>query len=133
MLNPDKYIRAAYVGKFTPIWEKKVPKDITSPPANYYLISTQSKQPTERKKDCFEWQCQIVIECISIQPMGFSSSIAINDMEEQVISTIENGIEVENFDVKSYQFIDSISLDTETATNSIYRRVITYEHWLAEK
>lgn len=133
MLNPDENIRKAYAGKLSPIWEKRVPEDVKPVPNKYYLISTQSKQPTERKKDCFEWQCQIVIECISIQELGYASSIPVNNMEAAVITAIEAGIEVEGFDVKSYKFIGSVSLDTETQTNSIYRRVITYEHWLAEK
>lgn len=131
-INPNKYIRQAYINGLqgiAPIWEKKVPKNATVP-NKYFLISTQTRRETERKKCDYEWMCSIVIECISIQALGFGNSEPIDDLEESLISFVDSDITVAGFDVKETFFIDSIPLDTETPTNSIYRRVVTYEHWL---
>lgn len=138
VINPDKYIRLAYKNALNsfapgvPIWEKRVPIGTTPPPL-YYLISTQTKNETERSKDGYEWMCSIVIECVSIQGAGNASSIPINDLEEKLLSAVETGIEVSGFDVKETVFVDSVSLDIDGDTDSIYRRVVTYQHWLNMK
>lgn len=135
VINPDKYIRLAYknaLESYAPIWEKKVPIG-TTPPSEYYLISTQTRNETERSKDGYEWLCSIVIECVSIQGLGNASSVPINDLEENLMSAVESGIEISGFDVKETIFIDSIPLDIEGQTDSIYRRVVTYQHWLNRK
>lgn len=132
VINPDKYIRAAYktaLQNYAPVWEKKVPIDVT-PPVKYYLISTQTKNETERSKCGYEWMCSIVIECVSIQGAGNASSVPINDMEEHLISVVETGLNIAGFDLKETFFVDSVPLDIDTPTNSIYRRVVTYQHWL---
>jgi len=132
VINPDKYIRAAYataLATYAPVWEKKVPINVSIPPL-YYLISTQTKNETERRKCGYEWMCSITIECVSIQQQGMASSVAINDLEENLLSVVASEIQVAGFDVKDTFFIDSVSLDVDTPTNSIYRRVVTYQHWL---
>lgn len=131
-INPDKYIRKAYYDAlkvYAPVWEKKVPKDVAIP-NKYYLISSQTRNETERKKCGYEWSCSIVIECVNIQPNGYADSTIINDMEQDLLSIIDSGLTIAGFDMKQTNFIDSISLDTETPTNSIYRRVVNYQHWL---
>lgn len=132
VINPDKYIRAAYkVGleADAPVWEKKVPID-GSTPSRYYIISTQTKNETERSKDGYEWMCSIVIECVSWQGLGNASSVPINDMEQHLISIVQTGLNIAGFDLKETTFVDSVPLDVDTPTDSIYRRVVTYQHWL---
>ena len=131
-INPDKYIRKAYfdaLKAYAHVWEKKVPKD-TPIPSKYYLISSQTKNETERKKCGSEWSCSIVIECVNIQSNGYANSEIINDMEQDLLSVVDSGLIIQGFDLKQTNFVDSISLDTETPTNSIYRRVVNYQHWL---
>lgn len=138
VINPDKYIRLAYKNALNsfapgvPIWEKKFPTG-TTPTGLYYLISTQTRNETERSKDGYEWLCSITIECVSVQGLGNASSVPINDLEEKLLSAVETGIDVSGFDVKETLFVDSISLDIEGQTDSIYRRVVTYQHWLNMK
>jgi len=141
-INPNKHIRKAYktaLQNIAPIWEKKVPKG-TTVPEKYFLISTQTKQSIERSKplsdtdaNVWEWQTSIVVEAIVWQALGFADSEPIDDLEQALINAIEAGITVDDFDVKSVIFVDSVPLDTETPTHSIYRRVITYEHWMQEQ
>lgn len=135
VINPDKYVRLAYktpLETVAEVFEKKVPKDgiIRN---KYYLISTQKKNEIERSKDGYEWLVSIVIECVSIQDLGFASSVSINDMEEHLISVVDSGLNIAGFDLKETTFVDSIPLDIDTPTNSIYRRVVTYQHWLNRK
>lgn len=134
MLNPDKYIRKGIIDKLEqferPIWAKKVPKNVSPVPNIYTLITTQTKTRYETSKDCWEWLCQTTLDIIGVQPAGYSSTVAIDDLEGQYITAIEEGINVEGFMVKDTRLVDSRPLDVETDTQSIERRILIYEHWL---
>lgn len=146
MLNPNEPLRAAYVEAIQTatglqVWAKKVPKDVVIPD-QYIIINSQSKTLTEEYKNLsapplvankFEWLCTITLDLYNINLAGFGDP-AINDaIEALVISAVQDGIEVDGFEVKSYSFIDSIDLDIETDTQSIERRVVTYQHWLCQR
>lgn len=135
-LNPNTALRTAYLAALAgigiPGWAKKIPKDIKPIPDQYYLVTSQTLNPTERKKDCFEWLCTIVIDVIFVGPAGYVSPVKTEDIEAKVITAVENGINVIGFDVKSIEFIDSVNLDEETESQSIERRAITYQHWLCQ-
>lgn len=135
-LDPNTALRSAYLSALSgigiPGWAKKVPKNITPIPVNYFLVTSQTLNPTERSKDCFEWLCSIVIDVIYAGAAGYANPVQTETIEAQIITAIEAGITVEGFDVKSIRFIDSINLDEETDTQSIERRVITYQHWLCQ-
>lgn len=133
--NPEMPLRTAYIQALSgiqPTWSGKVPKNV-SVPNKYTLIGTQTKNPTEKGKDgCMEWICTIVIDLYNLNIAGYSAK-GVNDVvEEQVINIIEAGIDVDGFRVNSIDFIDSKDLSIETPTQSIERRVITYQHWLAQ-
>lgn len=133
MLNPDKYLRAGVIAALTPtgkpVWAKKVPKNTTIPPL-YTLITTQIKTRTEVSKDCWEWLCQMTLDIIGVRPAGYSSTVAIDDLEGQIVTIIEAGFNVQGFMVKDIRLIDSRPLDVETDTQSIERRILIYEYWL---
>jgi hypothetical protein len=135
LLNPNAPLRNAYLTAWAatglPVWAKKVPKSAVIP-KQYILITSQTKQRTEVSKDCFEWLCQIVVDIIYVGAAGYASPIKNDDIEEIGVNAIQAGIVVAGFDVKSYDFIQSLDLDIETDTQSIERRVITYEHWLQQ-
>lgn len=147
ILNPNEPLRAAYVSKIKaalgtiPVWAKKLPKD--KPNADQYvLIMSQTKRRTEEYKSLgeeplvankFEWLCTINIDINNINQAGFAKPMNNDNVEETIINAIQSGITVPGFSVKSYDFIDSNDLDVETATQSIERRVITYQHWLCQE
>lgn len=136
-LDPNTPLRAAYITALAavlnvPGWAKKVPKNANPIPANYFLVHSQTLNPTERCKESFEWLCSIVVDIIYAGPSGYASPVQTETLEAGVFTAVENGIVVPGFDVKSIRFIDSINLDEETPTQSIERRVITYQHWLCQ-
>ena len=135
-LDPNTALRTAYLsalaGIGVPGWAKKVPKNAEIP-SNYYLITSQTLNRTEVGKDCFEWLCSIVVDVIYRGTPGYASPVQTEAIEAEVISAIENGITVAGFSVKSTDFVDSVNLDEETETQSIERRVITYQHWLCQE
>lgn len=135
--SPDTPLRVAYINAIKavnptlPVWAKKVPKGVTVPNL-YVLISSQSKNATERSKDCWEWLCTINIDIFYKNLQGYSDTVKVDNAEAQVIIAIENGINVQGFSVKSINLLDSNDLDIETPTESIERRVLTYEHWICQ-
>lgn len=134
-LDPNTALRVAYLNALSgvgiPGWAKKVPKNVTIP-SNYFLVHSQTLNPTERCKENFEWLCSIVVDIIYAGPAGYASPVQTENIEAKIFTAIEAGIIVAGFDVKSIRFIDSVNLDEETPTQSIERRVITYQHWLCQ-
>lgn len=138
ILNPNKYIRKAYLDALVnvgfPIWDKRIPKDI-DPPARYGLLDSQTKNETVKAKSLtsltyFEWLCTIDLNLYHVNDKGFTESSIVDDMEEAVINIIRPGISIPNFQNKNVDIINSIDLNTETTTESIDRRVLKLEHWL---
>ena len=135
MYNPDKYIRKAYIDAIElatglSVYDTSIPKDVQPLPKQYILITAQSKQRTSISKQLWEWQCQVRVDIVSVNDMGYHSSVSVEDIEEIVISTIEAGLTIQNFNNKSTRFLDSTPLPTETVTESIDRKIVDYEHWL---
>lgn len=140
--NPNVPVRQALIAALSaatslPVWHKKVPKDTTPVPTKYILLQSQTKQPTERSKQCYEWQASINIDITFINPAGFSNTVPVDTAEEQVINTIEpvendylTGLQIPGWYVKDIKMINSIDLDAETSTQSIERRIVSYLIWL---
>lgn len=134
-INPNTSIRTALIAALTPIkptWVKKVPRNITTIPNQYILISSQTKDPTERSKCGFEWLCTVNIEMINLNTSGYANPIKNDEVEAQIFDAIEGGITIQGFDNKEWLFINSIDLDVETSTQSIERRVLTYSFWVQQ-
>jgi hypothetical protein len=137
--NPNTPLRAGYIAAIksdipdTPVWAKKVPRSISPLPAEYILITSQTLNRTAIGKDCWEWLCSIVVDIVFQGPLGFSNTEKVDTIEEKVINAIESNLQVEGFQVKSVDLVQSITLDAETPTQSVERRVLTYEHWVCQE
>lgn len=133
MVNPDKYIRTAYVNlcaQFLPTWEMGIPKTVTMPPM-YALITNQTRNETERNKDGHEWLCTVTIDLNSVQPAGYFGSDELDDIEQSIMNVIEGDLlVVPGFMVKETRLVQSQPLSGTNSTVSITRKVFTYEHWL---
>lgn len=136
LVSPDKFIRKAYIEAFqnaaipANVWADIVP--ITDGDNPYILLTTQTKQRTAVSKNGWEWNTQITVDICYISPKGFSESNKVDDLEGAVIEAIENGIQVDNFAVKSTNLVTSQPLRTETDSNTIWRRILIYEHWVCQ-
>jgi len=135
--NPSKYIRAAYIARLKSItglnvWDKLVPKNITQP-TMYIILDGQAKNETVNAKgEYFEWLSTIDVNIYRINEKGYSAGASIDDIEEQVLNAIRFGVPIAGFSNKNTKIIESMTLDAETTTQSIDRRVIKFEHWVCE-
>jgi len=135
MLNPDKYVREGYIADLepllggVPIWDGGIPVDEPTPDV-YVLITTQTKRPTERTKDGFEWMGTITLDIVSIRPPGTHNTAIVDDIEEILIERIEQEIDIPGFINNNTLFVDSVSLKDENASQSVDRKILIYEHWL---
>lgn len=136
-LNPDKYIRAAILGVLEaseiPAWHKKIPKNVAEIPSSYVLLHSQTKRPTEIGKICYDWSCSIVLDITSINSLGFTSAVTVDDIEEIIldkISPVDGKIQIENFSVVDVSLLDSTEMTLETGTDTIDRKVMVYNFWL---
>lgn len=136
MKNPDKYLRQGYLAALRnhglTVFNKDIPPNIKPIPSQYVLVESQSKTPTARSKEDFEWNCRIILHIISINQRGYSATTFVNDAEEKCINAVEEGIQVPNFYLKSTYLIESQDLDMTDKTTTIERKVLIYEHWLSE-
>lgn len=144
--NPNEPLRAAYIAKLNeatglPIWAKLKPKN-TPNEGQYLLIQAQTKNRTEISKNIqgavhvannFEWRSTINVEIININASGYAKPSVNDAVEQQVTNAIYAGLQVDGFQVKSYDLTNSIDLDISTDDLYIERRVITFEHWLCQE
>lgn len=145
--NPNEPLRQAYVNLLReatnlPVYAKMLPKDINPHPAQYIIVSSQTKNITERSKnlkgaiavvDKFEWDCTIVVDINSVSLAGNSKPEKNDRIEQIVTDAIHSGINVNGFDVKSYDIVQSTDLDIQTPTQFIERKIITFNHWLCQQ
>lgn len=136
-LNPNKYIRTAYINALRTatglqVWHKKLPKSVKPIPPQYIILDSQTKNETVKAKtDYFEWLCTLDVHIMNYNDKGFTNTTIVDDIEEKVIEVIKlDGVTIANFSNKNVDILDSMDLDLETDTNSIDRRVIKFEHWL---
>lgn len=140
ILNPNKYIRKAYVDAFftaiagIPVWEDYVPINANGV-TTYILISSQSKNETVNAKSIddltyFEWICTIDLNIYHVQPLGASMSAIVDDLAERVISIVREGIPIPNFSNKNTKILESLNLSSTTKTQSVNRTLLKFEHWL---
>lgn len=133
--NPSKYIRQAYISALQSatglkVWDRLVPKNTVAPPS-YIILDGQTRNETVNAKgEYFEWLSTIDVNIYYVGQLGYSYSVQIDDIEEKVINAIRFGVPIEGFSNKDTRIIDSMSLDTQTSTQSIERRVIKFEHWV---
>ena len=128
--NPNTSIRTAYISALSvtglPVWSKRVPLNTTPQPKKYITLTSQTKQPFERTKDCFEWLTSLNVDMWQINTPGYINTVNLDNIEELAINAIEN-ITIPGFIVKDVIMIQSQDLDIDTPTTSIERRVLTYQ------
>lgn len=136
--NPSKYIRAAYITALQnatglKVWDRIVPKNIQAP-VSYIILDGQTKGETANAKgEFFEWTCTIDVNIYRVNEKGYTLGSAVDDIEDKVINTIRFGIPIPGFSNKDTRIFDSQSLDAETSTQSIDRRIVKFEHWVSVK
>lgn len=136
MVNPNKHIRIAYRNVLSdigvPVWTNKVPKTVKPTPTKYVLITSQTKNETEKCKDGFEWLCTVTLDITSVLNKGQSDLDILDDIEEIILTRIDEDLPVMGgFVVKSADIVESRDIDFETDSQSVERRILIYEHWLS--
>lgn len=141
-LNPDKYLRAAYITALESatglkVWHKRIPKNVTTPP-KYIILDSLSKNETltakpnegENKNTYFEWSCTVDVNIYNVNVAGYSNAAQVDDIEQVAISVVRSGIQIPNFRNKDTRILESLDLSAETNTQSIDRKMVKFEHVL---
>jgi len=144
ILNPNKYIRKAYIDALEAatglkVWEDRMPKTVTPIPKQYLLITNQTKNETANAKNesefyqltYFEWLCTCDIQIFNINAKGYSNTEVVDNIEEIVISIIRNGVAIPDFYNKDTRILESLDLPLETTTQSVDRRVVKFQNWVS--
>ena len=144
MVNPSKYIRKAYlsalgsvgIGSVTiPIFDKRVPINVSVPPTRI-IISTQTTRIADENKCDHGWECSIVLDVISEQPISFVNSSIVDDIEGQIMTNIDlwsaskAELMIPPFICYHTTYSDSHDIEIDTPTTTIIRRIIRITHRL---
>ncbi len=126
MTNPSKYVRKSIfdaVNSTYPCFDTQVTGNTN--PTEYVLISTQDKEIDKATKCGNRWVSYTLLDivCIYNGAGNVGSRLVNDDMENTILGLIEN-IEIQGFTVlnRSYEFPSTIN--TTTATQSVFRNFI---------
>lgn len=136
ILNPNKYIRTAYINALEAttglkVWHKKVPLTTKPMPKRYILLDSQTKNEFAKTKCKFDWSCTIDVNIYNVNAPGYSDAEVVDDIEQIVMSLVLPGLAIPNFINKRTEILESLDLSVDTNTNSIDRRLIKFDHWLS--
>ena len=140
--NPDKWIRQAVSNRVDGIVVSGatiyvVDTNYTgeTQPRQYIALSTQTKRDDQIAKCGWEWECSILLDIVTryIGTGNTGSRDFVNDIEEQVISlmndlTINGGFRVDEIVIE-----DSTSMDGNTDTEVYFRQLLRYRIHLTEE
>jgi hypothetical protein len=137
MINPDKYIRKAYLGYIlgTPIYDKEVPKNIDPIPKSYILITSQTKSQENTSKCGHDWNCTIVLDIVATFTQGYADTAMVDDIEESISNVIDlqqDQILIDaGFTVYNTQMLSSTDMTLDTKTQTIIRKIVRYGHQIS--
>lgn len=144
-VNPDKYIRRAYLIALTnvsmgsvavPVFDRRVPINIKPIPSTRIIISSQSKQAFNETKCGHGWECSVLLDIITEQNNSFVNTAIVDDIEQQISDQIDiwqakgHDILIPPFTCYYTRFSDSHDIELETPTTTIIRKLIRYTHRL---
>lgn len=137
IVNPNKYIRSAYVSALKlatrlPVWYKKVPITVKPIPSKYIILDSQTKNETTNGKiDCFEWLTTIDVNIYNIVTLGTSDASVVDDLEQIVINTCRISMRLDGgFSNKNTKILESLDLSLDTSTTSVDRKLIKFQIWV---
>lgn len=134
VINPNKQVRKAVIDAIKasvqlPVYENIVPID-NALNSQYILVNSLSKRKLETSKTCYEWNVSFNIDIHIVNEKGFSHSVAVDDIEEIIMSAMET-VKVQGRHIKNRELVDSVSSLVELPDHTINRTVIIYNLWLA--
>lgn len=136
MKTPDKWIRKYFSdtlngltvsGKVIPISDMRLPDNSNA----YILMTTVDKSHDQETKCNKVWNFQQTLDVVTIYPGNTGSRLLCDDIHEAVLNACEN-ITVQHFEVydKFYDFAPDLS--SQTATQTIFRKIIIFNLKLKE-
>src|SRR5690606_23342761 len=124
MINPNKYVRIALINVLSAatsisFYDTMLPRDVTPVPSSYGIIYNQTMSRYDVGKANHDWLCGVNIDLYDIGDLGSNNSDTIDDMEEDVLKALENGVDVNGFVVQAVSFLKSETVNSQSDTNSI--------------
>ena len=130
MINPTKYIRDAIIKAIKPIecFTVRVPKDknhLTS----YVILNSEVINEYAECKTSNEWLLSINLDVTHLGMLGYDYTAKVDDMIESIIPKIKS-LKQPILTIKNVTLTASNTLNYDTTTNSINRKVLTFEIWV---
>jgi hypothetical protein len=127
-VNPDKFIRKAVYdsinnlsvsGKTIKCFDSRA----TNAPAQYVLLTAQTKEVDKSTKCEYEWTSSLLIEIYTktTSSGNTGSRILLNDIEQAVIDELNPKITVDGFTTVTQNITYETQLETITDTEVIFR------------
>ena len=137
--NPNKYLRKAFFdvlnnitvsGNVIKCYDERITG--ASVPANYILLSTQTKSQDKYTKCADRWNVDILIDIVTTYPAtgNTGSKLLADDIEEQVINLEETIILSGGYKINQRELVSSDSLVTIGTTSNVFRQLIRFQYFL---
>lgn len=137
MINPDKYIRQYFFdtlngqivdGKTITIHDFRIPFNGT----HYILMNAQSSEENKDNKcDVISYTSRINLDIVTIFE-GVSGSRAFADDIKEMVMNATTNIQVPGFNVSNVTLSYPDDMEQITNTQTIFRKLITYEFKITE-
>lgn len=129
-VNPSKYIRLSIINALAPlkVWSNRVPKNVTPTPTTYALIQSLGKQEYAECKTGNEWLVSVDVDFYHLGTLGYDYSTILDDEIQRCLPFIYT-ITSPNIRIKNVDLEFERDLSFDTATNSINRKVLTFQIW----
>lgn len=136
-INPNKYVRAAYLAGMkdhldVPAWDRRVPSSVVPLPPVYVLIASETRSKATRTKCGYDWLYSITLDIIQITERSTVNTSILDDIEEDIMNMIEDGLQVDKFEVRNSEIEQSIDVSIETDTTTTSRKILTFTHLLSQ-
>lgn len=128
-VNPSKYIRQAIdlVVSPLPCYSGLVPKTVIPTPTKYALITSEGINETANCKNGNEWLISLNLELYHVGKLGQDYSAVMDDMLLEYIPKLKS-LQSPHIIIKNVT-IAVRTLDFNTSTNSINRKIVTLDIW----
>lgn len=130
MLNPNKYIRQAIIQAIAPLkcWTVRVPKNEPTP-TEYVILNSETQNEYVTSKTEYEWLLSINLDVTVLGQVGFDNTTKVDDMIEDIIPAVKS-LKHPLLNISNVTLQASNTLNYDTTTNSVNRKVLTFEIWV---
>lgn len=136
MRTPDKWVRKYFAQTLAGLQVNgvKIPVSDSNIPVNskaHIILSTIDKSNIQETKCNRVWDFFINLDIVTVYPPNTGSRVLAEDIENAVLAACMNP-DIEGFKVESFNIDFGPDLSTDSAIQTIFRKIIIYNLKLTE-